>query len=159
MADLTKSIDTILRAIREERAFRNDLNSIATTITDKIYSYYTNPNCSCKSSITEWVNKNIDATNTLLEKHAEAIKAIDADVAKAAVIAKANPQPPQSPPDPAAMFKNPRNKMGHVFDIPRNPEEYKKLIQRAAVEQWMYRGTNVVPDIVDGNDVWTVFFY
>jgi len=160
MAELTQPLDTVLRAIREERAFRSDFSKAADTIVDKVYSFYTNPNCTCKAAIVTWIKENTDTVNTLLETHKTAIDELTAEVTKAkevaAIAAKANPPQPR---DPAAMLKNPRSKFGAVIDIDRDPEAYKALIHKAVTEGWVYRGCTVVPDVVDGKAVWSVFFF
>jgi hypothetical protein len=73
MADLTQPTDTVLRLLREERPFRADLSVAADVIVDKIYSYYTNPNCTCKGAIVDWIGKNTDIVNTLLVKHKDVV--------------------------------------------------------------------------------------
>jgi len=161
MAELTKPIDLVLRSIREERAFRADFSKAADTILDKVYSYYTNPNCTCKGAIVNWIKENTDTVNTLLETHKDAIAALSDEVTKAKEIAaeaaKTNPPPP--PRTPEAMLKNPKSKFGTVIDIDRDPDAYKALIHKAITEGWVYRGCTVVPDVVDGKAVWSVFFF
>ncbi len=164
MTDLSQPIDTVLRLIREERAFRADFSIAAESIIDKVYSYYTNANCTCKGSVIDWIGKNTEAVNALLVKHKDAVSAMNADVAKAAEITKnSTPSAPTLPTpaqyNPASMLSNPKAKFGAVIDIERDPEEYKKLIHTALTEGWVYRGCNVVPDIVDGKAVWSVFFF
>jgi hypothetical protein len=162
MADLTQPTDTVLRLLREERPFRADLSTAADVIVDKIYSYYTNPNCTCKGAIVDWIGKNTDTVNTLLAKHKDAVAAMTTEVAKAtevaAAAAKTNPSAPQ-PNNPAALLANPKAKFGAVIDIERDPEAYKTLIHTAMTEGWIYRGCTVVPDVVDGKAVWSVFFF
>jgi len=168
MSTLSSPLDIVLRAIREERNFRKDFSTAADSIVDKVYSYYTNPNCSCKATIVTWINENVDVVNSLLTKHADAITAMSGDVAKAAELAKvseapkgakAGPTTPPARPSLVDMLKNPNSRMGHVIDIDRDPDAYKALIEKAVTEQWIYRGVNVVPDIVDGKAVWSVFFF
>lgn len=163
MTDLIQPIDIVLRAIREERSFRSDFSKAADSIVDKVYSFYTNPNCTCKATIIDWIGKNTDAVNTLLTTHTEKISLLVADITKAAEIAasakKENVPPQTHPRDPAAILKNPNSKFGSVIDIERDPDAYKELIHKAIKEGWSYRGCTVVPDIVDGKAVWSVFFY
>lgn len=165
MADLAQPTDTVLRLIREERAFRSDFSKAADSIVDKVYSYYTNPNCTCKGAIVEWIGKNTDTVNTLLDTHKEAVAASAAEVAKASTIIAKSPAPPNGPPkgppqhNPAAMLNNPKAHFGDVIDIARDPEAFKALIHNAMKEGWLYRGCTVVPDVVDEKAVWSVFFY
>lgn len=163
MIELIKPIDTVLRAIREEREFRKEFSTVADSIVDKIYSYYTNPNCQCKSNIIDWVNKNVETTNTLIQKYDANIVAMTTELAKATEVAKANPQvPPTRPPNTnpmANMANNPKAKFGTVINIDKDPIAYSTLIKLAMSEGWIYRGCTVVPNIVDDKEVWSVFFY
>ena len=165
MSTLTKPIDVVLRAIREEREFRKDFSTIADSIVDKVYSYYTNPNCQCKSNIIDWVNNNVDATNTLLQKYDTSIIAMTGEIAKANEIAKLNaPKAPNAPGTPpsnhmATMVNNPKAKFGAVINISKETSAYTSLIKQAMSEGWIYRGCTVTPNVVDGQEVWSVFFY
>lgn len=182
MTELKKPIDTILRAIREEREFRKEFSTVADSIVDKIYSYYTNPNCQCKSSIIDWINKNVDTTNTLIQKYDANIVAMTAEVVKAAEVAKAgevakvvakvvdeakvvdaakatSQVPPTRPPNTNPMVNNPKARFGTVINIDKDPIAYTTLIKLAMSEGWVYRGCTVAPNTVDGKEVWSVFFY
>jgi hypothetical protein len=166
MADLTQTPDTVLRLIKEERAFRSDFSAAADSIVDKVYSYYANTSCTCKGAIVDWISKNTDTVNALLTKHKDAVVAMGADVAKAAALASPpGPSVPAATPGnpgphgPAAMLNNPKAKFGTVIDIERDPDAYKALIHGAMREGWVYRGCTIVPDVVDGKAVWSVFFF
>jgi hypothetical protein len=158
MAELSKPIEVILKTISESKPFRNDVSNAAPDIVDKIYSYYTNPNCTCKSAIVEWVNKNVDIVNKLVETHTQVIESVAAELSKAAHItaeaAKNNQEQNQPPYDPSAILKNPKSKFGHMEIIDRSPIAYKELIEKAFTEQWMYRGCGISADVVDGKSVW-----
>lgn len=164
MSQLSKPIDIVLRAIREEREFRKEFSTVADSIVDKVYSYYTNPNCQCKSNIIDWVNKNVDVTNNLLQKYDANIVAMTGEVAKAvevAKVAKASHITPQGlPPNHMAnMVNNPKAKFGYTTNIARDVTVYTSLIKQAMTEGWIYRGCTITPNIVDGQEVWTIFFY
>ena len=177
MADLLKPLDIILRAIREDLQFRKDFSAVADAIVDKIYSFYTNPNCTCKGAIVNWINANVDATNTVIQKNMASITAIQEDLVKAATIAKAmatnapmGATPPVSghmprPNTPGVsgrsnpIFSNPNFKGGKVMVIEKTDAAYSALIQQSMKEQWMYRGVAVSPDTVDNALVWKVFFF
>jgi hypothetical protein len=162
MAELIQPIETVVRAIREERLFRNDFSKVADTIIDKVYSLYTNPNCTCKAAVIEWVNANVETVNTLLVKHAADITAMTGDVEKATAVAKttaATAPPRPNTHNPAAILDNPKAKFGTVVNIDRDEDAYKVLIRQAMTDGWIYRGVAVIPDIVDGKAVWSIFFY
>lgn len=178
---LIKPIDVVLRAIREERTFRADFSSTASTINDKIFSFYANPNCSCKSAIVEWINNNVDKTNEVIAKNEAILTAMTADVQKAAEIVKANPiaktapvpgQRTQNPVMPqkqnttgvpgvphAPQSQSANTKFGKIVNIERTEAAYAALIAQAMTEKWMYRGLTIAPNTVAGVEVWSVFFF
>ena len=163
MTELSQPIETILRAIRDEREFRKSFSEVADTIVDKVYSYYTNPNCTCKASVIDWINANPDVTNSVIQKHASIISAMTEDISKATKLAEVaqapTPRPGNTLPSRPPMMNNPKAKFGEIVDIERDPEAYMAFIKNAMTEGWVYRGISVVPDIVDGKAVWSLFFY
>jgi len=167
MTDLLKPIDIILRAIREDLQFRRDFSAVADSIVDKVYSFYTNPNCTCKGAIVNWTNANVDATNTVIQKNIASINDMEVEIVKAASIAKAT-APNTSIPKPGTpgmsgmhnpIFNNPNFKGGKVIVIEKTDAAYSALIQQSMKEQWMYRGIAVSPDTVDDALVLKVFFF
>jgi hypothetical protein len=148
-----------LRAIREVKDFRLKFANTATEIVDKIYSYNTNPNCTCKGAIVDWVAKHEDVANNLLTEFSSQIQQLP----------PVTPPPPQShtPPgiQPPHMPHTPPNgnppnlKIGEHVIIPASPDEYKKLLEQAKTERWIFRGCNVVPSKDNDKDVWIVLFY
>ena len=168
---LTKSINVILKAISQDKDFRNDFNAIASTISDKIYSYFINPNCTCRTAIVDWINKNVSITNNLVDKYSTLMSTIEANELKEAKAAKPAPavnKPPTAPTtpnpaapisDPTAMLEHPSMWAGTVHVIERNPDKYRELIKKSISEKWLYRGINVVPDVIDGKPVWSIFFF
>ena len=160
MTDLLKPLDIILRGIREERLFREDFLKTADTISDKIYSYYNNPNCSCKSTIVDWVNKNVEKTNEMITRNDASLIAMTNSAQQADQVVKATPPPrPPNPANPAQALQNPNAKFGKIYNIERTEKAYSELILNAINNRWMYRGVTVVPNTVEGLDVWSVFFY
>jgi hypothetical protein len=159
---LIKSTNTILKAISQNKDFRNDFNAVASTISDKIYSYFMNPNCTCRNSIVDWINNNVAATNALVNKYIDSLNTIEANELKEAKVAKSAPTNKTTAApvnDASAMLDHPTMWAGTVHTIERNPEIYKELIKRSIAEKWLYRGINVVPDVVDGKPVWSIFFF
>lgn len=162
---LIKPTNTILKAISQDKDFRNDFNAIASTISDKVYSFFVNPNCTCRNAIVEWINNNVAATNNLANKYINVLNAIEATELKESKgtrtpANKAQPVNPAAPiNDPTAMLDHPTMWAGTVHVIERNPEKYKELIKKSIAEKWLYRGINVVPDVIDDKPVWTIFFF
>ena len=160
MTDLLKPLDIILRGIREERLFREDFLKTADTISDKIYSYYNNPNCSCKSTIVEWVNNNTEKTNDIITRNNASLQAMVEGIQKTELVIKtATPTPPPQHSPQLAMLQNPKAKFGKVLNIERTETAFSDLITKAMTEGWLYRGCTIVPNTVEGLDVWSVFFY
>lgn len=157
MTKLIKSTDIILKAIHEDKDFRADFNEIAISIADKIYSYFVNPNCTCKNTIIEWINSNVEVTNNLLVKYTDLLNKFEVKVQKDNVSVKSKTN--QQTPDYVAMLNNPNLWSGNVYTIDRDIVKYKEMIRKSIAEQWLYRGVTIVPDVVDGKEVWNVFFY
>ncbi len=163
MDTLLKPIDVILRAIREERSFRQDFSAIASTINDKIFSFYANPNCSCKSAIIDWVNNNINKTNEVITKNEAALALMQVDAQKAATLAS-NTQQAQlvaqtnkttQPPMP----QNIKSIVGKMVNIERTEAAYNALMAQIIADRGIYRGLTIVPNTVSGVEVWSVFFF
>jgi len=104
------------------------------------------------------VNNNVDKTNTLLQKYDANIVAMTGEVAKAIEVAKDATRPTPSNPM-ANMANNPRAKFGTVININSDATAYSTLIKQAMTEGWMYRGCTIIPDVIEGKEVWRVFFY
>jgi len=158
--ELLRPIDTVLRLLREDKNFRTEFSKVAEPVSDKIYSYYNNPNCTCKGAIVEWINGNVEKTNEVLGKYKEAIQDIENDVKKGAeVLAKVAATPVNQAKNIETMFQNPKSKYGAIFTIDRSQAAYYALIKQAMTEGWMYRGCTVTPELENNKAVWKVFFY
>ena len=145
-----EELSIILRAIQEDKSFRNKLGIIAEDIVDKIYSYYTNPNCTCKSNIIEWVNKNEDKTRELINTFSTTFEKLKQTQAT----------PPPAPSAPTTTQTAPQNvKIGETLVIDPSPEAYKKLFDTIKAERWIFRGMQVIPGEDNGKDVWFILFY
>ncbi len=143
-----------LRAIRELKEFRNKFAPVADSIQDKIYSYFTNPNCSCKGAILNWINENETATREVINTFKE-----DFEKLKASTLPAASPVPPVTQQVPAKPQQLSNIKIGDYAMIEPTPEAYKKLFETAKKEHWVFRGIQVMPGDDDGKDVWIVLFY
>jgi hypothetical protein len=153
-----------LRAVREIKDFRLKLANTATEIVDKIYSFNTNPNCTCKGAILDWVTKHEDAAANLMTEFADSIKGLPS------LPTQPLSQPPQQlshhlprPLPPLQPGENegmkPNIKIGETHTIPASVEEYKKLIELSKTERWIYRGLNIVPIKENDQDKWLILFY
>jgi hypothetical protein len=142
----------LLRVIREDKNFRNKFGIVAEDVVDKVYTFFTNPNCSCKGAIVDWVNKNEDKTRELINTFSETFEKLkQTPVATTTpVIPQANPTAPTSPPN---------MKIGETLIIDPNPDAYKKLFDMIKSEHWIFRGLQVIPGEDDGKEVWFVLFY
>jgi hypothetical protein len=151
----------ILRAIREDKAFRTQFGVVAEVIVDKVYSFFTNPNCSCKGAIIDWTNKNEEKTRELINTFKETFEKLK-QTAPVPMKAPAPAQPPVpgAPPVPGQAPQQPPNvKIGETISIDATPEAYKKLFETVKAERWVFRGLQVIPGEADGKDVWFVLFY
>lgn len=149
-----------LRAVREVKDFRNKFSEVADSIVDKIYSYYSNPNCTCKSTILDWINKNEPSTRELINT----FKSDFDKLTETTVVPQLPTQPPASPiqanPQAAKPQQSPSNiKIGEFVIIEPRPEAYRELFTKAKNEHWVFRGIQVMPGDDDGKDVWIVLFY
>ena len=173
MAELLKSMDTILRSIREIKSVRDDFSSNATPIVDKIYSFYTNPSCTCKGAIVSWISNNVNITNDILKKNRIVIEEMEADISKALKLSNTTTPPVansmatpalsgnnQKPPriDNSNFASNPNNRIGTISVIERTDEAFKDLATKAVTERWAYRMFSVTTDMVDNKPVWKIFF-
>ena len=147
----------ILRATREDKAFRNKFGTVAEDIVDKIYSFFTNPNCSCKGAIVEWTNKNEAKTRELINTFSETFDKLKQTPMAAAAPPAAPGTPAAAPPVPGQ--QPPNVKIGETISIDATPEAYKKLFETVKAERWVFRGLQVIPGEADGKDVWFVLFY
>lgn len=152
----------ILRATREDKAFRNKFGTVAEDIVDKIYSFFTNPNCSCKGAIVEWTNKNEAKTRELINTFSETFEKLK-QTAPTPIPAGKPPvgvQPPTPGTPPVGQPGQPGNvKIGDSISIDATPEAYKKLFETIKAERWIFRGLQVIPGEDNGKDVWFVLFY
>lgn len=157
MAFTPEETGLILRATREDKAFRTQFGVVAESIVDKIYSFFTNPNCSCKGAIIDWTNKNEDKTRELINTFKETFEKLKqtptVPMAAAAPGSPVAPAPGQAPQQP------PNVKIGETISIDASPEAYKKLFETVKAERWVFRGLQVIPGEADGKDVWFVLFY
>jgi len=151
----------ILRATREDKAFRNKFGTVAEDIVDKIYSFFTNPNCSCKGAIVDWTNRNEDKTRELINTFNETFEKLKqtAPVPTAKVAAPGTPGIPQRVQPQPPPQQPPNVKIGETISIDATPEAYKKLFETVKAERWVFRGLQVIPGEADGKDVWFVLFY
>jgi hypothetical protein len=148
----------ILRATREDKPFRTQFGVVAEGIVDKIYSFFTNPNCSCKGAIVDWINKNEEKTRELINNFKETFEKLKQT--PAVPMAAAAPRTPGAPPVPGQPLQQPPNvKIGETISIDPTPEAYKKLFETVKAERWVFRGLQVIPGEADGKDVWFVLFY
>lgn len=142
---------SILTAIRDNKEFRSKFSAIAEDIIDKIYTYFTNPNCTCKSSIIEWVSKNEDKTRELINNFKEFFDKLKQTSlisnSPSTTLEKSTPIPPSN------------LKLGETFVIDPSPEAYKKFYTMTKNENWIFRGLQVIPGEEDGKDVWFVLLY
>jgi len=100
------TIDNILLLIRENKDFRKAFVKIANTIVDKIYSFTENPNCTCKSSIIEWIEKN-ETSMINLVKEKEKDQSLSAFMINRDTVVKPKVAPIQSLPDIKKGIKEP----------------------------------------------------
>ena len=152
-----------LRAIREDKEFRNKFGVIAEDIIDRVYSYFANANCPCKGAIIDWTNKNEDATRKLINTFSATFDKLKQTPPSVPVANAANPNvgnttgqlpiPNQPPANPGLM------KIGETLVIDPSPEAYKKLFEAIKKERWIFRGLQVIPGEENGKEVWFVLFY
>ena len=145
-------IQQILNAIRSSKEFRLEFGNIAPEILDKIYSYYSNENCSCKGAIREWIIKNENKiTGELINKHKqlfdESLKGTTPTQIPVTTV-------PQTTPSLV-----PNMRLGELYYIERTQEAYKNFHNMIKEEKWVFRGLTIVPDIKDGKEVWAIFTY
>jgi hypothetical protein len=145
--DITK----ILQAISTDKPFRAAFGVVAEDIVDKVYSYFTNPNCSCKSDIVNWINKNEDKTNELINRFKETLDTLQQTPTQTKHVSSPPMQPPNAPPM--------NMKIGETLVIEPSPEAYKKLFTTIKSEHWIFRGIQVIPGEENGKEVWFILFY
>lgn len=155
-----KTVDLVMRAIREDKDFRLKFSEAADEIIDKVYTYYRNPSCTCSHAIVAWINSNATKTTELINKFKSLFEKLNQTPTQVAVEAKAAPpvattaQVPAAQPPPNQVMK-----IGEVEIIDPTPEAYATLYETIKSSRWVFRGMNVVPGIRDGKEVWFVLFY
>jgi hypothetical protein len=160
---LLQSEIKILHAIRENKTFRLAFGNVAPQIVDKIYSYASNPNCSCKAPILKWVTENEDKINTLTSQYEEYFSGIN--VKDPIQNKDFLPSIPDSAGKPVVPHASTRPivktvpKMGHVEIIDGTPTAYTELFKKINLERWMFRGINIIEKKIDDKDVWLIMFY
>ena len=154
--------ETFLELVRTEKTIRQRIVKHDMSITQTIYSYVNDPNCTCKKDLIEWILKNNTFVESLVEEMWDIIKSkIPQDPVAIDILDKSKATKPTSTPTKVTSENKPISKilMGEVHEIEPDPDQYKLLIQQSLNEGWLYRGVNVVPVVKDGKDVWLVFFY
>jgi hypothetical protein len=159
---LVQSEVKILQAIKENKVFRLAFGNVAPQIVDKIYSFASTPNCSCKSTILKWIAENEDKMNTLTSQYDEYFGGMAVKVSPPnSNIVQTRPvssgQPNVSAPTRPVVKTVP--KMGHVEIIDNTPQAYAELFKKINTERWMFRGINIIEKKIDDKDVWLVMFY
>lgn len=152
------NIPVILDAIRKNDKYSSELIDVAPDIKADIVSFQSNPNCGCRRKIVDHIDKNkeTETIKNFISKWSKEIPNQYITVkpgesvspgANGVTSIQAVNQPP--------VRQNMKPMMGHVVEIPASPEEYKKLIDHASADRWMYRGLGVMSK----DDKWLVFFY
>jgi hypothetical protein len=150
----------ILKAISEDKPFRSEFGKIAEDIIDKIYSYYTNPNCSCKGAILEWVNKNEDKTRQLINTFKDTFDKLKNTTQTTTQSTTQSTNPNIANPVITPNNVKPANvKIGETMTIEPTTDAYRKLFNTINQERWVFRGIQVIPGEDDGKDVWFILFY
>jgi hypothetical protein len=164
MAELLHSLNIILFALREDNTFKSDMLQNAPAIYDEIHSYCTNPSCTCKSVIIQWINNNAETVNSLLQKNSAIITEMAAKMQKQkeemqkTLKERTTGQVPTRP-FVDTMLRDPKNRIGHIITIDRNKQAYSDLIHQSIKEGWRYKGCTIIPDKEGDREVWNVFFY
>lgn len=144
----------ILRAIKENKEFRKKFGEKAVSILDKVYSYYSNPNCQCKDAIINWIKNNENVTNELINNFKELFEQLK-NTQTVPVVSNTTVKNPVTTPTVTV----PNMKIGEIFRIERTSEAYKQFHEKVRNEKWVFRGISVVPEVYEGKEVWTIFTY
>ncbi len=155
------NVPVFLDTLRKNDKYREEFTAIAEEVKADIVSFQSNPNCGCRRKIHEFVNKN---------RETETVKGFltkwKPEVPNLFVESTAEQQVTSTPNGnttvgaTAGAPPNMKPMMGHVVEIPSNPDEYKNLMDHARKDRWMYRGLSVMEKVnADGQKVWNVFFY
>lgn len=151
------NFQVILDTIRKNDKYSSELIDIAPDIKADIVSFQGNPNCGCRRKIVEYVEKNKETepiksffTKWSQELPNQYTTVKPGEQATPGANGVTSVHAVNQPPVPGM-----KPMMGHVVEIPASPDEYKKLIEHARNDRWMYRGVSVMPK----DDKWLLFFY
>lgn len=122
--------------------FRAEVEHYFPELTEVIASYIQNNNCECKKTILHslWGHRN------------------SVDFSKAMI---SGPTPiiiqdlPEVPVEEISTSINKREMFGEMVCIPASREAYRKIIQRAKNEEWVFHGFT----ITETKHKWKLFFY
>lgn len=163
---LVEDKQAILLLIRDDKSFREKLSTVAPMIKDKIYTYFSNPNCTCKKNILEWLDKNIPQAIDLITEfktQLDTVKKKQIDILNKNQATQQNrtiANIPGAPINPQQQSTLPQNiKSGETVLIDPSPEAYKQLFDRIRAEKWIFRGLNVLPCEVENEQKWCILFF
>jgi hypothetical protein len=152
-------IGLVLEAIRKNTDFRLKFSTIADEIVDKVYTFYKNENCTCRSTIVNWIKSNQAKVEELINSFKTLFENLKQTAAPVAPTAQVPVAEKVAAPVQAPVVASTTMKIGSIEVIERTPQAYASLFDKIKQERWVFRGLNVAPMIQDGKEVWFVFFY